>query len=162
MLIKFRNLIFVILTILGSLSGYQDAFPGQRHYSDKLISARSNGYRMIAKNYINNGVNSGNNDNPSSQDSISNNQNASQNNMVSGQSDGADCTKPVQYCRGKYKIPSDSGVEIINVKCPEVTDKCSCEVDIKRFTEYVECGGIRKYAGKGSELRECDTLIPGN
>ena len=69
---------------------------------------------------------------------------------------------PTQFCMGKYKKQGDTGYELITVRCPEVGDTCICEIDMKKFTEFVECGGSRKSASKGSEIRDCDSLITGN
>ncbi len=69
---------------------------------------------------------------------------------------------PVQFCQGKYKKMSSTGFEFITVRCPSVEDTCTCELDIKGFREWVECGGKRKPSSKGSDFIECRSVIVGN
>ena len=33
---------------------------------------------------------------------------------------------------------------------------------MKNFTEFVECGGKRKFAAKGTEVKDCNTYITDN
>lgn len=71
-------------------------------------------------------------------------------------------SNPIQFCRGKYEKLGDTGFEIITVMCPSVEDLCICEIDIKAFREYVMCGGVRKNASKGSDIKDCESVIIGN
>jgi hypothetical protein len=69
---------------------------------------------------------------------------------------------PVQFCQGKYEKKGIGGVEIVTVKCPEVTNTCNCEVSEKSLQERVNCGGVIKNSTKGSNLMSCDSQIVGN
>jgi hypothetical protein len=71
-------------------------------------------------------------------------------------------TSPVQFCQGKYKKMSGTGFEFITVKCPSVDSTCSCDLDIKGFREWVDCGGKRKPSTKGSDFVDCRSVIIGN
>jgi len=66
---------------------------------------------------------------------------------------------PIQFCQGKYKKMSGIGFEFITVKCPSVEDICTCDLDIKGFREWVDCGGKRKPSSKGSDFVDCKSVI---
>ena len=66
---------------------------------------------------------------------------------------------PVQFCQGKYEKKGIGGVEIVTVKCPEVTNTCNCEVSKKSLQERVNCGGVIQNPSKGSNLMSCDSVI---
>ncbi|MFQ5786746.1 MAG: hypothetical protein ACE5H1_02075 [Thermodesulfobacteriota bacterium] len=69
---------------------------------------------------------------------------------------------PVQFCQGKFKKIKGSGIEIITLKCPRVDDKCSCEKDKKNDSEWLDCGGLRKFSSNGSDLLSCESIIVGS
>jgi hypothetical protein len=71
-------------------------------------------------------------------------------------------TNLVQFCQGKYKKVSTTGFEFITVKCPSVENTCTCDLDIKAFREWVDCGGKRKPSSKGSDFVDCRSIIVGN
>lgn len=71
-------------------------------------------------------------------------------------------TNLVQFCQGKYKKVSTTGFEFITVKCPSVENTCTCDLDIKGFREWVDCGGKRKPSSKGSDFVDCRSVIVGN
>jgi hypothetical protein len=71
-------------------------------------------------------------------------------------------TTAVQYCQGKYKKMSGTGFEFITVRCPSVENTCMCDLDVKGFREWVNCGGNRKPSSKGSDFVDCKSVIVGN
>ncbi len=71
-------------------------------------------------------------------------------------------TTPVQFCQGKYKKMSTTGFEFITVKCPSVENTCTCDLDIKGFREWVDCGGKKKPSSKGADFVDCRSVIIGN
>ncbi len=68
--------------------------------------------------------------------------------------------KPIQYCQGKYRWRGLSEMEIVTVRCPEVTSTCRCDVD-KKIKERVNCGGRIKNASGKAELVDCNSIIIG-
>ncbi len=69
---------------------------------------------------------------------------------------------PVQFCRGKFKKIKGSGIEIITLKCPKVDDNCSCEKDKKSDSNWLDCGALKKFSSKGSDLLSCESIIVGS
>ena len=69
---------------------------------------------------------------------------------------------PVQFCQGKFKKIKGSGIEIITLKCPKVDDNCSCEKDKKSDSNWLDCGALKKFSSKGSDLLSCESIIVGS
>jgi len=78
------------------------------------------------------------------------------------QSDSKKVIGAVQFCQGKFKKLGGAGVEIITLECPSADDNCSCEIDNKSFSKWIECGGLRKDSSKGSDLLSCESVIVGS
>lgn len=64
--------------------------------------------------------------------------------------------KATAVCSGKYKKSQNLGFEIINVRCPSLTDTCTCEID-KKFNNLVRCGTEVKKSSFEANLVDCES-----